>query len=165
MQTAVIPQVIELLITGLPESGKSTFVQNISTNVRDAQGWYCGDVSVDEQLQLKLLEPPRLRQFDFVWLRDLIEHISVPGIIVMCDSARPEYFGALVALLEVVHYNHPDTPCILVTNKQDLDGAWSADDIRLGLGIPDFIHVMPCRATNRNDVKRVVVEMLYKLFR
>ncbi len=157
------PQTIEILITGLPEAGKSTFVETISTRTRNAQGWYCGDVHVDETLALKFLEPPGLRQFDFMWLRELIEHVQVPGFIVICDSTRPEYFGAVVALLETIHYNHPDTPCILVTNKQDDSSAWSAEDIRLGLGIPDFIEVVPCRAQSRADVKRIVVQMLYKI--
>jgi signal recognition particle receptor subunit beta len=154
---------IEILVTGLPEAGKSTFLDTISTRTGNAQGWYCGDVQVDEALSLKFLEPPGLRHFDFMWLRELIEHVQVPGFLVICDSTRPEYFGAVVALLETIHFNHPKVPCILVTNKQDDEGAWSSEDIRMGLGIPDFIEVIPCRAQNRADVKRVVVQMLYKI--
>jgi signal recognition particle receptor subunit beta len=164
MSIAIQPQVLELLVTGLPSSGKSTFVNSISSQVRDAQGWFCGELIVDRELHLKFLEPPQLHQFDFIWLRELIEHVNVPGFIVLADSTRPEYFGALVSLLETIHYNHPETPCVLVTNKQDQPEAWRADDIHLGLGLPDFIPVYPCDARKRADVKHVTVQLLYKIF-
>lgn len=157
-------QTIEILVTGLPESGKSTFLDTISPRTQHAQGWYWGDVVVDDNLCLKFLEPPGLKQFDFIWLRELVEHVSVAGFVVVCDSTRPEYFGAVVSLLEVIHFNHPNTPCVLVTNKQDIDGAWSAEDIKIALGIPDIIPVSPCTAQNRADVKRIIVDMLYKIF-
>jgi signal recognition particle receptor subunit beta len=156
-------QTLEILVTGLPNSGKSTFVKTISTRTREAQGWTTGDLNVDTNLQLKLLEPPRVRQFDFMWLRELIEHVEVPAFIVVCDSTKPEYFGAVVGLLETIHYNHTGVPCVLVTNKDDQLNAWPADDIRIGLGIPDFIDVISCNAKRRADVKRIIVRLLYKI--
>jgi len=164
MAVVIQPQVLEVLVTGLPESGKSTFVSTISSRIRDAQGWLCGDLLVDDDLHLKFLEPPQLQQFDFIWLRELIEHVEVPAFIVVADSTRPEYFGALVSLLETIHFNHPDTPCMLVVNKQDQPTAWSADDIRLGLGLPDFIPVMACDVRSRAEVKDATVQLLYKIF-
>lgn len=158
-------QTLEILVTGLPQAGKSTFVDAITTNTQRAQGWYWGNVMVDDNLCIKFLEPPGLKQFDFLWLRELVEHVNVDAFVVMCDSTRPEYFGAVVSLLEIIHVNHPNTPCVLVVNKQDIDGAWDAEDIRIGLGIPDFINVSPCIAPNRADVKRIVVDILYKIFR
>ncbi len=158
-------QTLEILVTGLPLAGKSTFLDTITPNTQRAQGWYWGNVLVDDNLSVKFLEPPGLKHFDFLWLRGLVEHVTVDAFIVMCDSTRPEYFGAVVSLLEIIHVNHPHTPCVLVTNKQDIDGAWTAEDIRLGLGIPDIIDVSPCNANNRADVKRIVIDLLYKIFR
>ena len=39
----------------------------------------------------------------------------------------------------------------------------SAEDIRVGLGIPNSILVMPCIAHDRNAVKDVVVQLLYQI--
>lgn len=157
-------QTVEILVTGLPESGKSTFLKAISPKTHYSQGWYWGDVMVDDTLVLKFLEPPGAKYFDFIELRELVEHINVAGFVVVCDSTRPEYFGAVVSLLEVIHYNHPQTPCVLVSNKQDVDGAWTAEDIKIALNIPDVIAVSPCTAQSRADVKRIIVDMLYKIF-
>jgi signal recognition particle receptor subunit beta len=165
MQSEHAIQTVEILVTGLPQAGKSTFLEAITTDTQSAQGWYWGNVMVDDSLKIKFLEPPGLKHFDFLWLRGLVEHVTVDAFVVVCDSTRPEYFGAVVSLLEVIHFNHPNTPCVLVGNKQDIDGAWAAEDIRLGLGIPDIIDVSPCTAPNRGDVKRIVVDILYKIFK
>lgn len=161
MDAAVDTKVLEILVTGMPEAGKSTFVRTISSHVQEAQGWLTGAVTANEYLRLRFLEPPQQPEFDFIWLRELIEHVDVPGYIVVCDSTRTDYFGALVALLETIHLNHPDTPCMLVANKQDHPDAWPAEDIRLGLGLPDSIQVVGCTATDIKDVKHAIVQLLY----
>lgn len=156
-------QTLEILILGLPDAGKSTFLRTISRQQTDAHGWYCGTVAVDDWLRIRFLEPPKQRHFDFMWLRELVEHVNVPGIIVVCDSTRPEYFGGVVGMLETIRYYHPYTPCTLVANKQDEPYAWTAEDIRLGLGIPDSIDVISCNAKRMQDVKKAVLRLLYQI--
>lgn len=163
MVAATRTHVLEVLVAGLPACGKTTFVKTISKKTRDAMGWFTGKVAVDEQMQMRFLEPPRQRHFDFIWLRELIEHVDLPGFIIIVDSTRPEYFGAIVALLETVRCHHPDTPCILVANKQDQPDAWEAEDIRLGLAISPDIEVIGCDARNKQDVKDAVVTLLYRI--
>lgn len=164
MSTIVKIETVEIIVTGMPGSGKSTFIKTICPRSRELHGWYTGDLSVDDELRLKFLEPPKLKQFDFIWLRELIEHVNVPGFVVMCDSTQPEYFGAVVCLLETIKAYHPETPCILVANKHDDPRAWHVDDIRLGLGIPDSIPVVPCIASEFEYVKDVIIKMLYQIF-
>ena len=160
-------ETLDILITGLPATGKSSFVTTICDHSGMGQGtmagWQLGRLSVDTELQVKFLEPPAMQQFDFIWLRDLISRADVPGFIVVCDSTQPESFGEMIGILETIRALHPQTPCVLATNKQDVPGAWGAEDIRVGLGIPNSILVMPCIAHDRNAVKDVVVQLLYQI--
>jgi signal recognition particle receptor subunit beta len=127
--------------------------------------WLFGHLRVDESLRLRFLEPPPMDTFDFIWLRELIEDVIVPGFIVVADATRPDHFGQLIGVLHTVRAAHPDAPCILAVNKQDRSEAWEAEDIRLGLGIPDDIKVVPMIARDFSSVKTVVLELLYQIFR
>ena len=159
---------LDILIIGSSAAGKSTFVETIcdsrSAGSGNADGWVFGRLAVEEGLHLKFLEPPATDHFDFMWTRDLIEHADVPGFVVICDSARPELFGETIGILETIRSFHPYTPCVLVANKQDVPGAWSAEDLRVGLGIPDDILVVPCIAHVVKSVKEAVLQLLYQIF-
>ncbi|MFW5692047.1 MAG: hypothetical protein ACOCX3_01715 [Chloroflexota bacterium] len=163
MHVAIDPQTIEILVTGMPEAGKSTFVRTISKRTETTNGWLTGSIRVEENLRLRLIEPPHIEQFDFLSLRELIESVDVAGFIIVCDSTRPEYFGALIGLLETIHFNHEEAPMIVVTNHPDAPGAWGADDIRLGLNIPNFIDVMACDVQRVEEVKNVVLRLLMRI--
>jgi signal recognition particle receptor subunit beta len=156
-------QLLEILITGLPTSGKSTLLKTISSRTMEAEGWSFGDVAVDDMLRLKFMEPPRLEQVDFMWLREMVSEIDAAGFIVVCDATQPEYFGAVLALLESIHYSNPESPCMLLANRHDSPDAWGVDDIKMGLGIPDFIDVLPCDVRNLAAVKDAVLRLLYKI--
>lgn len=158
-------ETIEILIVGSPATGKTSFVQTICEGNchHDAEGWQLGNLPVDDSLLVKFVEPPSIDEFDFLWLRDLIDQADVPGFIVMCDSTKPESFGEAIGLLESIRAFHPDTPCVLAANKQDIPGAWGTEDIRVGLGIPDHILVTPCIAHNRQIAKEVVLQLLYQI--
>ena len=158
---------LEILIIGLSASGKSSFVETICDSYGrgrgDLAGWRLGDLNVDDALTVRFLEPPQMTVFDFIWMRDLIDRADVPGFVVLCDSTRAKGFGETVGLLETIRVFHPNTPCILVANKQDIPGAWNAEDLRIGLGIPNDILVVPCVAHSRESVKEVVLQLLYRI--
>ncbi|GAB4522931.1 MAG: hypothetical protein OHK0046_36180 [Anaerolineae bacterium] len=159
---------VEILVTGLPSSGKSTLMQTISHQTGyendDPTSWHTGTLTVEEGLDVHFVEPPSLDHFDFIELRDLISDADVHGFIVMCDSTLPEFFGETLSILQMIRAYHPETPCVLVGNKQDEDHAWSAEDIRIGLGIPNDILVLPCVAMEQRSVKQIVLALLYKIF-
>ncbi|HEV09311.1 MAG TPA: GTP-binding protein, partial [Sulfurihydrogenibium azorense] len=48
-------------------------------------------------------------------------------------------------------------------NKQDLKGAWSPEDIRTALDLGEEIKVLPLVATNKESVKRVLLELLEEI--
>lgn len=159
--------VLEILIIGLSATGKSSFVETICDHYGKGSGnlagWRLGELSVEDTLNVRFLEPPQMTVFDFMWMRNLIDRADVPGFVVVCDSTRAKGFGETVGLLETIRAFHPHTPCVLVANKQDKPGAWSAEDLRIGLGIPDDILVVPCVAHDRESVKEVVLQLLYKI--
>lgn len=167
MVVAAGVETLDILIIGLSASGKSSFVEAICDNFGkgsgDLAGWRLGELSVDDDLNVRFLEPPQMIVFDFIWIRNLIDRADVPGFVVICDSTRAKGFGETVGLLETIRAFHPHTPCVLVANKQDVPGAWSAEDLRLGLGIPKDILVVPCVAHDRESVKEVVLQLLYRI--
>jgi hypothetical protein len=50
-----------------------------------------------------------------------------------------------------------------VANKQDEQNAWSPEELRFALRLPEEIKVLPCVATDRESVKTVLLELLYIL--
>jgi hypothetical protein len=54
-------------------------------------------------------------------------------------------------------------PYIVAANKQDLEDAWTPEDLRIALRIPDSIKMVPCVATERGTVKQTLLELLYSI--
>jgi signal recognition particle receptor subunit beta len=158
-------EVVKIIVTGLSQSGKSSFIQRISqyTEAQNDSGnnWFFGRVRVDSSLILHLLEPPMSRQFDFIWLREVMSRVRATGFVVMMDSTKPHQFGEFLSILYTIRGFHENAPLVIAANKQDKNNAWGADDIRLGLGIRD-VRVMPCVAENHNLVRDVVIDLLYQ---
>jgi signal recognition particle receptor subunit beta len=161
-------QVLRIIVIGLPETGKSTFVKTISQSTVwdgvESQGWLSGQLTVDENLLVYFLEPPEMKNFDFMWLRELIVDAEADGFVVLMDSSQPDYFGGVVSIIQTIRANHPDVPIVTATTRQDDPHAWSADDIRVGLRFPKEIPVLPCVCYDAKMVKEVVLQLLYKIF-
>lgn len=159
-------EVIKIIVTGLSQSGKTSFIQHISqyTEWQSEPGnsWFFGRVRVDASLILHFLEPPMARQFDFMWLREVMSRIHATGFIVMVDSTRPQYFGEFLSILYTIRGYHHDAPLVVAANKQDAPRAWGAEDIQLGLGIRD-IPVRSCVANDPELVRDTVIELLYQV--
>jgi hypothetical protein len=51
----------------------------------------------------------------------------------------------------------------VAANKQDVDDAWSPEDLRIALRIPEAVSMVPCVATERGSVKEVLLELLYSI--
>lgn len=159
-------KVYKLVVVGLYKSGKSQFIDCISQYTEwqsePGQSWYFGRVRVDESHILHFMEPPIQRQFDFLWLRDILSRMRATGFIVLVDSTKPKFFGEFLSILYTLRGYHPDTPIVVAANKQDHPRAWAPEDIQLGLGINDVL-VLPCSAHQRDSVRDVVVELLYQI--
>lgn len=164
MTTGLEPRVIEMMVVGLPGSGKSSFVRTIGHRFRMANGWISGHIDpAGGEMEIRLLEPPQPGTFEFVWLRKVIDQAEVDGFLVMCDSTCPDQFMEVVYLLHTIQAYHPNKPCILVANKQDQPDAWTTQQLRVRLGIATNIQILPCVANDPDTAEMVTAELLKQI--
>jgi signal recognition particle receptor subunit beta len=164
MSATTLVETIDILVTGLPEAGKSRFMQTLSPRLIKKQGWHYVHLAVDETLRMRFLEPPAQRHFDYLELRHVIETSSAHGYVILCDSTHPALFSRVVGLLQTVRAFHEDAPCVIVANKQDHPHAWSSEDIRHCMHLPQSIPVVPCVASQLDLVRDAVILLLYQIF-
>ena len=163
--TQIDVYLMDILIIGISKSGKSTFLKAFTKPQFDSDGWNTGIIKVSDEIDAHFIEPPESYGANFMWNHELIEESDPHGFIVMCDSTNHAGFGETVGILQTIRSFHPNTPCMLVANKQDKRAAWSAEDIRLAFGIPKDVMAMPCNANNRNQVRTIVVELLQAIWK
>jgi uncharacterized protein len=160
-------QLVEFIVLGLPQSGKTTFIKSISRDIQwqedQTNNWLFGLLPVDDNLKIQFMEPPATPEFDFMWTREVIADTEADGFIVTMNAADTHSFGAAVYVLQTIRAYHPESPIVIAANFQDVQGAWSADDIRMGLQIPDDMPVLNCVAFQPGSVKQPVLELLYKV--
>ncbi len=169
-------QTVKMLISGAANAGKSQFIRSISeievvSTERKATDETrllkkettatldFGRMTVANDLVLPLYAAPGQRRFDFIW--EILAEGTV-GLIMVVDSTRPETFRETTRIVEFFNTLRP-TPYIIAANKQDKQAAWSADELRLALRLPEHIKVVPCVAQQRESCKNVVLELLYEL--
>jgi len=169
-------QTLKIVVTGPFSSGKTEFIQSISEidvvstdrkisreaeRIKNATtvAMDFGRITVDEELILYLFGTPGQRRFDFMW--EILSE-GMLGFVVMVDSNRPETFREAQRILNTFRDYSP-VPYIVAANKQDMDDAWPADDMRIVLKVEDGVKVVPCIATDRNSVKQVLLELLYSI--
>jgi hypothetical protein len=84
------------------------------------------------------------------------------GFVVIVDSARPETFREAKGILQTFRAYAP-TPYVVAANKQDRDDAWTVEDLRIALKLDRKIKMLPCVASDRESVKKVLLELLYSI--
>jgi uncharacterized protein len=84
------------------------------------------------------------------------------GFIVMVDSTRPETFREARSILETFRAYAP-TPYVVAANKQDIKDAWELEDVRHALRLDTKTKLLPCVATNKTQVKKILLELLYSI--
>ena len=118
-----------------------------------------GRITVDDNLMLFLFGTPGQKRFDFMW--EILSE-GMLGFVVMIDSARPETFREARSILGTFHAYAP-TPYVVAANKQDLEDAWEVDDMRIALRLSSNIKLLPCIATKKETVKKILLELLYSI--
>jgi small GTP-binding protein len=169
-------QTVKMVITGPFNSGKTEFIRSISEidivsterkitteaeRVKEdtTVAMDFGRITVDDDLVLYLFGTPGQRRFDFMW--EILAE-GMLGFVVMVDSARPETFREAKSILETFRAYAP-TPYVVAANKQDLDDAWDADDLKIALRIEEGVKMLPCMANDKESVKNVLLELLYSI--
>lgn len=171
-------QTVKMVITGPYASGKTEFIRSISeidvvsTDTKVSEGTYeatvkdqttvamdFGRITIDDDLVLYLFGTPGQRRFDFMW--EILAE-GMLGFVVMVDSTKPETFREAKSILETFRAYAP-TPYVVAANKQDMEEAWPAEDLRIALRIDDNVKLLPCVAKDKEKVKVVLLELLYSI--
>ncbi len=169
-------QTVKIVVTGPFNAGKTAFIQTVSEidvvaterkitseaeRVKDTTtvAMDFGRITVDEDLVLYLFGTPGQRRFDFMW--EILSE-GMLGFIVLVDSTRPETFREARSILETFRAYAP-TPYVVAANKQDLEDAWDLEDMRIALRLDSRVKLLPCVATDKESVKKVLLELLFSI--
>jgi hypothetical protein len=169
-------QTVKMVVTGPFAAGKTQFIRTISeidvvaTEARLSRAeerikdqttvaMDFGRITIDDDLVLYIFGTPGQRRFDFMW--EILSE-GMLGFVVVVDSVRPETFREARSILNTFRTYAP-TPYVVAANKQDMEDAWSPEDLRIALRIDPRVKVLPCVATDRESVKRVLLELLYSI--
>jgi small GTP-binding protein len=169
-------QTVKMVVTGPFSAGKTAFIQAISEidvvsterkisreeeRVKETTtvAMDFGRITVDDDLVLYLFGTPGQKRFDFMW--EILSE-GMLGFIVVVDSSRPETFREAKGILQTFRAYAP-TPYVVAANKQDREDAWTVDDLRIALKLDRKVKMLPCVATDRQSVKKVLLELLYSI--
>ena len=169
-------QTVKMVVTGPFDAGKTEFIRAVSeidvvsterkiTDVtarvkkETTVAMDFGRITVDEELVLYLFGTPGQKRFDFMW--EILSE-GMLGFVVLVDSVRPETFREARRILDIFR-GYATTPYVVAANKQDMEDAWSPDDLRIALKISSKIKLLPCIATDKESVKNVLLELLYSI--
>jgi len=169
-------QSVKMVITGPFAAGKTAFIQSISEievvsterkitdDTREVKeettvAMDFGRITVGEDLVLFLFGTPGQKRFDFMW--EILSE-GMLGFIIIVDSTRPDTFREARQILNVFR-QYAATPFVIAANKQDMEDAWSPEDIRYALKLDGSIKVLPCVATDKASVKNILLELLYSI--
>jgi small GTP-binding protein len=169
-------QVVKIVVTGPFSAGKTQFIQTISEidvvatekeisrseeriKSHTTVAMDFGRITVADDLVLYLFGTPGQRRFDFMW--EILAE-GMLGFVVLLDSVRPETFREARSILDTFR-SYASVPYIVAANKQDLEDAWAPEDLRIALRISPEIKVVPCVATGKESVQKVLLELLYSV--
>ena len=169
-------QTVKIVVTGPFSAGKTELINSVSeidvvsterrisdesraTKEQTTVAMDFGRITVDDELVLYLFGTPGQKRFDFMWE---IPSEGMLGFIVVIDSVKPETFREARYILDVFK-DYAGTPYVVAANKQDLPDAWSPEDLRIALRIDKDVKVLPCVAREKEQVKGVLLELLYTI--
>ena len=169
-------QTVKIVVTGPFSAGKTELINSVSeidvvsterrisdesraTKEQTTVAMDFGRITVDDDLVLYLFGTPGQKRFDFMW--EILSE-GMLGFIVVIDSVKPETFREARYILDVFK-DYAGTPYVVAANKQDLPDAWSPEDLRIALRIDKDVKVLPCVAREKEQVKGVLLELLYTI--
>ncbi len=170
-----MPKLYKLVVTGVFNAGKTTFVNTLSEikpvntdkATRDRAekkikptttiALDYGKVRITQSSTVHLFGTPGQDRFDF--MRDILAE-EMHGFIFLIDSTDRGSLSQATELLAAFK-RRGQVPYLLAANKADRQGL-SGEEIRTALKLPVQQPIIPCVATDKASV-RVVVERLIAL--
>lgn len=161
----------KVVVTGPFNVGKTEFIRTISdipivsterritdhlSSVKDETtvAMDYGQVRLGNDV-FHLYGTPGQPRFDFMW--DILSK-EMDAFLVLVDSGDRETFLQAKRLLRI--FTHKDrVPCLVVANKQDMEDALAPQKIGGLLGLGGKTPVVPCVATDKSSVRKVLEEL------
>lgn len=161
----------KVVVTGPFNVGKTEFIRTISdipivsterritdhlraTKEETTVAMDYGQVRLSNDI-FHLYGTPGQPRFDFMW--DILAQ-EMDAFLVLVDSSDRETFLRAKQLLRI--FSRKDrVPCLVVANKQDVDNALPVPTIAKALGLKSNIPVVPCIATQKRSVRKVLEEL------
>ncbi len=165
---------LKILVTGPFASGKTTFINTISeievvktdeiTSSAEERAekehttvaMDFGRITIDDSNVLYLFGTPGQPRFDFMW--EILCRGAL-GVVVLVDSAKGDRIKDARPYIDYFNV-HLGVPYVVAANKQDIPGAWAPEYVRTVLDLSEEVPVLPCVATDRESVKRVLLTLL-----
>lgn len=167
---------VKIVVTGPFSAGKTTLIRTISeitvlstekditddTRSRKAETTVAmdfGRISIDRDLVLYLFGTPGQDRFDFMW--EILGE-GMLGYVLLLDGDRPESLGEAQGILQAFR-TMARVPFVVAVNRADALAPEQEAAVRAALGLGSDVPVLPCDATDRESVKRVLLALLYAL--
>lgn len=172
---------LKVVVTGPFAAGKTTLIETISevavvgterdvtdsaksVKARTTVAMDFGRISFAENLALFLFGTPGQRRFEVMW--DILSEGMI-GFILLVHAADPR------SLMESIHIlatfrRYADVPYVVgVTHLDEVAGAHDGmiERVRGVLEVPDDVAVVPCDPRAREDVKRLILQLLFGVLR
>ena len=148
-----------IAVDGFYGAGRTSFIRSCSQTPNQTLETSALTIQIDSDTDIIVRAVPRNHYYDF------LDHIyssgQMLGMVYVLDSCALETLRVVQPHIKTYEvYYRAFAPLIIACNKQDMDGAWSPDDIRLAAHIPADIPVVPCVATDTESVKQMLVTLL-----
>jgi len=151
------PLTTEAALTKVSEGVDDT--SKVATKTSTTVAMDFGRITLGSDLILYLFGTPGQERFDFMW--EILSE-GMLGFVVLVDSVRPETFREARRILDVFR-SYASTPYVVAANKQDMEDAWSPEDLRIALKVDPGVKLLPCVAKDKESVKSVLLELLYSI--
>lgn len=169
----------KIVVTGPFSAGKTTFIKSISeiaivsteraisdstrrVKAETTVAMDFGRITISKDIVLYLFGTPGQERFDFMWQ---ILSEGMLGYILMLDASRPETFPEGKRILEFFS-TLSDAPYVIgATRMPDGDASKVIEQIRKELNIDGDIQIIPCNALEKEDVKKVLLGLLYDILK
>ncbi len=167
----IVPYIPKIVVTGPSNSGKTTFVKNISESGMsvDRLGVLGTPTTValdighmaSKGFDINIYGTPGQERFDPI-VPQLARNAM--GVILMVDVSRPDLLPRALQLKKIVEGNSV-VPVIVVANKADLPYSLTKEEIRTALHVRPDTPVYYISATDRRQCRDIIDSMVDQITR
>jgi small GTP-binding protein len=168
-------KVYKILVAGSFGSGKTTFVKTVSeidplltekkithpdelseNKKTTTVAMDMGKIKIGDEIEIHLFSAPGQERFNF--MIDILKR-GIIGAVIMVDAASPKSIKEAAELAKYIRSQY-EIPILFAVTKLDLPHAKSLDEIKAHLEDDDFVKVMPLDPRDKEQGKKVLLELL-----